>query len=119
MTLCFMAILAVVVEERVSARLGPVLLWPLLATGLLSLSVWLDRRFVALRLGRVLSRSCHAVAASDVPAQIFGHGLPGVAAALYALAKLFEFYDHAVHANFILRGIRSSISPAPTPVSRC
>ena len=29
MTLCFMAILAVVVEERISARLGATLLWPL------------------------------------------------------------------------------------------
>ena len=27
-----------------------------------------------------------------------------VAAALYALAKLFELWDHAVHANFILSG---------------
>ncbi|HEY7247391.1 MAG TPA: hypothetical protein VH678_26260 [Xanthobacteraceae bacterium] len=40
MTLCFMAILAVVVEKRVGARLGVVLLWPLLATGLLSLLLW-------------------------------------------------------------------------------
>src|ERR1700745_2712702 len=31
MTLCFMAILAIVVEERVNARFGAALLWPLLA----------------------------------------------------------------------------------------
>src|SRR5262245_6250447 len=40
MTLCFMAILAIVVEERVNARFGAVLLWPLLATGLFSLVLW-------------------------------------------------------------------------------
>jgi hypothetical protein len=28
----------------------------------------------------------------------------GIAAVLYALAKLFERYDHAVHSNFILSG---------------
>src|SRR5215467_10291438 len=40
MTLCFMAILAVVVEERVNAKFGAALLWPLLATGILSLLLW-------------------------------------------------------------------------------
>ncbi len=40
MTLCFMAILALAIEERVDARIGAILLWPLLAIGLLSLLVW-------------------------------------------------------------------------------
>src|SRR4029077_4856681 len=40
MTLCFMAMLAVVVEERIGERLGAVLLWPLFAIGLLSLVLW-------------------------------------------------------------------------------
>ena len=40
MTLCFMAILAIVVEERVNARFGAALLWPLLATGIFSLVLW-------------------------------------------------------------------------------
>jgi hypothetical protein len=40
MTLCFMAILAIVVEERVNARFGAALIWPLLATGLFSLVLW-------------------------------------------------------------------------------
>jgi ceramidase len=33
MTLCFMAILAIAIEERVNARAGAALLWPLLAIG--------------------------------------------------------------------------------------
>ena len=33
MTLCFMAILALAIEERVDARIGAMLLWPLLAIG--------------------------------------------------------------------------------------
>ena len=40
MTLCFMAILAGAVGERVNARAGAALLWPLLATGLFSLLLW-------------------------------------------------------------------------------
>jgi hypothetical protein len=40
MTLCFTAILAVVVRERVNVRFGAALLWPLLATGILSMMLW-------------------------------------------------------------------------------
>ena len=40
MTLCFMAILAIAVEERVDATAGAVLLWPLLAIGVFSLLLW-------------------------------------------------------------------------------
>ena len=38
--LAFMAILAIAVEERVDARAGAILLWPLLAVGVLSLLLW-------------------------------------------------------------------------------
>jgi len=37
MAISFMAILAITVEERVNARAGAVLLWPLIAIGVLSL----------------------------------------------------------------------------------
>jgi hypothetical protein len=104
-TLCFMAILAVVVEERVSARLGAALLWPLLATGLFSLLLWRwtgDLRlyswvqfFPCLTLPLLLLLS---------PPKYTGTFYWVIAAVLYALAKLFEFYDHAVHSNFILSG---------------
>ena len=40
MTLCFAAILAAVVEERVDARAGAMLLRPLLAIGIFSLLLW-------------------------------------------------------------------------------
>ena len=40
MTLCFMAILAVIIGERINARFGATLLWPLIATGVLSLLLW-------------------------------------------------------------------------------
>jgi hypothetical protein len=105
MTLCFMGILAVVVEERVSARLGAVLLWPLLATGILSLLLWRssgDLRlygwvqffpYLALPLLLLLCKPKYS-----------GTFYWVAAAALYALAKLFELYDHAVHSNFILSG---------------
>ena len=105
MTLCFMAILAVVVEERVSARLGAVLLWPLLATGVLSLLVW--RWSGDLRLyGWV---QFFPALALPLLLLLFAPRYTGtfywvIAAALYALAKLFERYDHAVDANFILSG---------------
>jgi Ceramidase len=40
MTLFFMAILAATIEERVNARAGAILLWPLLALGVFSLLLW-------------------------------------------------------------------------------
>jgi hypothetical protein len=40
MTLCFAAILAAVVEERVDAGVGAILLWPLLVIGIFSLLLW-------------------------------------------------------------------------------
>jgi hypothetical protein len=105
MTLCFMAILAVVIEERVSARLGAVLLWPLLATGLLSLLVW--RWTGDLRLyGWVQFFPAVAVLLLLLmrPPEYSGTFYWVVAGALYAIAKLFEFYDHAVYSNFVLSG---------------
>ena len=40
MAITFMAILAVAVEERVSAKAGAILLWPLLALAVFSLLLW-------------------------------------------------------------------------------
>lgn len=40
MALTFMAILAVAIEERVSAKAGAILLWPLLALAVFSLLLW-------------------------------------------------------------------------------
>ena len=97
MTISFMAILANAIEEEVDLKVGAALLWPLIAIGLLSLLLWRwtgDLRLygwvqffpgVALILLLVLFPPAY----SDTSSWL-------IAAALYALAKLFEFYDHAI-----------------------
>jgi len=105
MTLCFMAILAVIVGERVSAKLGALLLWPMLATGIFSLLLW--RWTGDLRLyGWVQFFPCLAVPLLLVlsPSKYTGTFYWAVAAALYAIAKVFELNDRAVYANFFLSG---------------
>jgi hypothetical protein len=104
MTLCFVGILTAVVEERLNERAGA-LLWPLVATGIISLLLW--RSTGDLRLyGWVQFFPCLALPVLILmfPPKYTGTFYWVVAAALYTLAKLFEFYDHAVHANFILSG---------------
>ena len=105
MTLCFMAILAVIVAERVDARLGAILLWPLVATGILSLLLWRSTGDLRLYVW-VQFFPCLAMPLLILifPPKYSGTAYWVVAAALYALAKGFEFSDRAVHANFILSG---------------
>ena len=99
MTLCFMAILALVVEERVSAKAGAVLLWPLLAVGLFGLLLW--RQIGDLRL-YVWVQFFPALALPLMfllfPPKYTGTDYWLIAAALYALAKMLEFYDGAVYS---------------------
>jgi hypothetical protein len=105
MTLCFMAILAVMVAERIDARLGAILLWPLIATGILSLLLWRSTGDLRLYVW-VQFFPCLAMPLLILifPPKYSGTAYWVVAAALYALAKAFEFFDHAVHANFNLSG---------------
>jgi hypothetical protein len=50
------------------------------------------------------------------PARYSGTSYWLIAAAFYALAKLFEFYDQAIYSvGFILADICSSISQQPAP----
>jgi hypothetical protein len=104
MTLSFMGILTAVAEERLGARAGA-LLWPLVATGIISLLLW---RFTGdLRLyGWVQFFPCLAlpILILTLPPKYTGTFYWVIAAALYALAKMFELYDRAVHANFVLSG---------------
>jgi Ceramidase len=106
MTLAFAAILALVVAERVNARAGAILLWPALAIGLFSLLLWLwtdDLRLyfwvqffpgLALLLLFLL-----------YPPKYTGTYYWIVAAGLYALAKVFEFSDHAIFSvGYLLSG---------------
>ncbi len=99
MTLAFAAILALGVEERASPRLGRALLWPSLAVGLFSLLLWRwtgDLRlyfwaqfFPGLALLALFLR---------YPPSHTGDRWWIIAAALYALAKAFEFADHAIYS---------------------
>ena len=105
MTLCFMAILALFVEERVNARFGAALLWPLLATGILSLLLW--RWTGDLRLyGWVQFFPAIALPLLLVlfPPRYTGTFYWLIAGLLYAIAKLFELADHAVYSSFIFSG---------------
>jgi hypothetical protein len=106
MALTFMAILAVAVEERVSAKAGAILLWPLLALALFSLLLW--RWTDDLRLyGWVQFFPCLVLPILFIafPSRYSGTFYWLIAAGFYALAKVFEFYDHAVYSvGLILSG---------------
>jgi hypothetical protein len=106
MTLAFAAILALVVVERVNARAGAILLWPALAIGLFSLLVWLwtdDLRlyfWVQFFPGLALLPLFLLY-----PPKYTGTYYWIIAVGLYALAKVFEFLDHAIFsAGYLLSG---------------
>jgi Ceramidase len=99
MALAFMAILANAVEERVNARAGAVLLWPLLAIGIFSLLLW--RWSGDLRLyGWVQFFPCVALPLMFLlfPPKYTGTQFWIVATAVYALAKVFEYFDQQIYA---------------------
>ena len=99
MTLCFAAILASVVEERVDARAGAMLLRPLLAIGIFSLLLWRwtdDLRLYA--WAQFFPFLALLLILSLFPAKYTGTPYWVGAAALYALAKLLEYYDHEVYS---------------------
>ena len=98
MAISFMAVLAIAIEERIDAKTGAILLWPLIALGVLSLLIW--RWTGDLRLyGWVQFFPCLALPLLFLllPAKYSGTSDWLVAAGLYALAKLFEFYDSAIY----------------------
>jgi Ceramidase len=106
MTLCFMAILASAVEERVNAKAGAVLLWPLIIIGVLSLLLWRWTGDLRLYIW-VQFFPCLALPLLFLlfPPKYTGTSYWVIAAALYAFAKLLEFYDGAVYsAGSILSG---------------
>lgn len=106
MAISFMAILAIAIEERVNRRVGAILLWPMTAIGVFSLLLWHwtgDLRLYAW----VQFFPCLALPLIFI---LFAPRFSGtiywlIAAALYALAKLFEFYDSTIYsAGTILSG---------------
>jgi hypothetical protein len=99
MAVGFMAILAIATEDRLDAKAGAILLWPLIVVGVISLLLW--RATGDLRLyGWVQFFPCIAVPVLFVfySPRFSGTSYWLVAAALYALAKLFEFYDGAIYS---------------------
>jgi hypothetical protein len=99
MTLCFAAILSAVVEERVDERAGAMLLRPLLAIGIFSLLLWRwtdDLRLYA--WAQFFPFLALLLILSLFPAKYTGTAYWVGAAALYTLAKLLEYYDHAVYS---------------------
>lgn len=106
MTIAFMAILAITIEERVDATIGAIMLWPLLATGLSSLVLWRWTGDLRLYVW-VQFFPCIALPLLFVlfPPKYTGTWHWFVAAALYALAKLFEYFDHSIYsAGYIISG---------------
>jgi hypothetical protein len=99
MSIGFMVILSIVIGERLDAKAGAILLWPLIAVGVFSLLLW--RWTGDLRLyGWVQFFPCAVVPALFLlfPPKYSGTSYWLIAAALYALAKLFEFYDKAIYS---------------------
>ena len=97
MTLCFAAILAAVVEERVDARAGAILLRPLLAIGIFSLLLWRwtdDLRLYA--WAQFFPFLALMLILQLVPPKFTGASYWITAAALYALAKLLEYLDETI-----------------------
>jgi hypothetical protein len=106
MAVGFMAIFAIAIEERVDWRLGTILLWPMTAIGVFSLLLW--RWTDDLRL--YAWAQFFPCLALPLIFFLFSPKFTGtiywlLAAIFYALAKLFEFYDHAIYsASGILSG---------------
>jgi hypothetical protein len=99
MTLCFAAILSAVVEERVDARAGAMLLRPLLAIGIFSLLLWRwtdDLRLYA--WAQFFPFTVVVLILQFFPPKFTGASYWVAAAVLYALAKLLEFLDEQIYS---------------------
>ncbi|MGA9894843.1 MAG: ceramidase domain-containing protein [Xanthobacteraceae bacterium] len=99
MAISFMAILAITIEERVDTRTGSLLLWPLIAIGVFSLLLWRWTGDLRLYVW-VQFFPCLALPLMFLllPPKYSGTVYWLIAAALYAFAKLFEFYDGAIYS---------------------
>ena len=97
MTICFAAILSAVVEERIDAKAGAMLLRPLLAIGIFSLLLWRwtdDLRLYA--WAQFFPFLVLVLILRLFPPKYTGTSYWVIAAALYALAKLLEFLDEKI-----------------------
>src|SRR5271170_554175 len=106
MTLAFAAILSLVVAERVNARAGAVLLWPALAIGLISLLLWRWTEDLRLYFWVQFFPGLAVLFLFLLcPPKYTGTYYWIIAAALYALAKVFEFSDQAIFSlGYVVSG---------------
>jgi hypothetical protein len=99
MTVSFAAIFALVVKERVGATAGAILLWPMLAIGVASLLLWVWTDDLRLYFWAQFFPAVAVVVLFALYPAKYTHGYYWIiAAALYALAKLFEFTDQAIYS---------------------
>jgi hypothetical protein len=99
MTISFAALLALVVKERVGDRAAAVVLWPMLAIGVVSLLLWLCTDDLRLYFWAQFFPGLALPALFLLyPAKYTAAHYWIIAAALYALAKLFEFTDGAIYS---------------------
>jgi hypothetical protein len=99
MTICFAAILSAVVEERVDAKAGAMLLRPLLAIGIFGLLLWRwtdDLRLYA--WAQFFPFLALVLILRLFPPKYTGTSYWVIAAALYTLAKLLEFLDEKIYS---------------------
>src|SRR5580700_9035697 len=106
MTFSFVAILALVVKERVSAKAGALLLWPALAIGLFSLLLWRSTDDLRLYFWVQFFPGLAVLLLFLLyPPKYTGTYYWIAAVALYALAKVFEFSDRSIYsAGYLLSG---------------
>jgi hypothetical protein len=99
MSVAFMAILANVIEERIDERAGKLLLWPLVALGVVSLLIWLTTDDLRL-YGWVQFFPCVVLPVIFLvfPPKYTGTNYWFVAAGFYFLAKLLEHFDAVIDA---------------------
>lgn len=99
MTISFAAIFSLFVQERVGARNGAFLLWPMLAIGVASLLAWLWTDDLRLYFWAQFFPGVTLIALFALyPARYTHAHYWLIAAGLYALAKLFEFTDHPIYS---------------------
>lgn len=99
MTLCFAAILAAVVEERVDAKAGAMLLRPMLAIGIFSLLLWRWTDDLKLYAWAQFFPFVSLILILQLfPPRYTGALYWAAAVAMYGLAKVLELFDAQIYS---------------------
>jgi hypothetical protein len=99
MTISFAAIVSLVVKERIGARIGTMLLWPMLALGMVSLLIWLWADDLRLYFWEQFFPGVVLMALLALYPATYTHAYYWlIAAGLYVLAKIFEFTDYPIYS---------------------